>query len=482
MPTTISLTFPLGRYHATPWNRAANDGASEWPPSPWRLLRGLISTWHLRWPGLPEADMDTIIASLLAAPAFRAPAVQSAQTRHYMPDFADTAGSRSTDLVLDSFLSVPSDQPVLVRWDADLQQSNREVLAKLCELLPYLGRSESVVSAQLLTEDPSVDESWWQPLDSEDIPHRLLAPTPATTRAELELTPTQVRKDRRALPPTSRLVSYRGPSATELSSVKLASDAPGVEAIRWRLMTRAPFLQRYGILATDVLRRSRTSGLDDQGFQVPPTLLGRDPKVGDQKGSMLHTGHRHAHWLWMAGEDQRLVEDLVLWMPEADLPPDTAVQMMRRSRFGDKLPYHPRGFRTGLLQVTALGTLGQVAPEIAAASSVWRTRTPYLPQRHRGHKTWQRWIFQDVARECQYRGHPEPTDVHMMDDRQLRAAAHAPGTPTIREYRRYRMTEDMSKRRDGAWLEITFDQPVSGPLCLGKLSHFGFGLFVPVAN
>jgi len=37
----ISFKFPAGRYHATPWGRHVNEGAVEWPPSPWRILRAL---------------------------------------------------------------------------------------------------------------------------------------------------------------------------------------------------------------------------------------------------------------------------------------------------------------------------------------------------------------------------------------------------------------------------------------------------------
>ena len=32
--TTIELTFPAGRYHATPWGRHVNEGAVEWPLLP----------------------------------------------------------------------------------------------------------------------------------------------------------------------------------------------------------------------------------------------------------------------------------------------------------------------------------------------------------------------------------------------------------------------------------------------------------------
>jgi CRISPR-associated protein Csb2 len=46
--TTLAICFPAGRYHANPWDRAVNEGATEWPPSPWRILRALVATWHTR--------------------------------------------------------------------------------------------------------------------------------------------------------------------------------------------------------------------------------------------------------------------------------------------------------------------------------------------------------------------------------------------------------------------------------------------------
>ena len=46
--TVLELRFPAGRFHSTPWGRHVNEGAIEWPPSPWRLLRSLIATWYLK--------------------------------------------------------------------------------------------------------------------------------------------------------------------------------------------------------------------------------------------------------------------------------------------------------------------------------------------------------------------------------------------------------------------------------------------------
>ena len=37
----IKFTFTANRYHATQWGRHVNEGVPEWPPSPWRILRGI---------------------------------------------------------------------------------------------------------------------------------------------------------------------------------------------------------------------------------------------------------------------------------------------------------------------------------------------------------------------------------------------------------------------------------------------------------
>ena len=54
MSLRVSISFPLGRYHATPGDRHVNEGAIEWPPSPWRLVRALVAVWHDRCPELSE--------------------------------------------------------------------------------------------------------------------------------------------------------------------------------------------------------------------------------------------------------------------------------------------------------------------------------------------------------------------------------------------------------------------------------------------
>lgn len=61
----ISFTFLAGRYHATPWGRHVNEGAVEWPPSPWRILRALVAVWKRTVPELAREQVEPILRALV---------------------------------------------------------------------------------------------------------------------------------------------------------------------------------------------------------------------------------------------------------------------------------------------------------------------------------------------------------------------------------------------------------------------------------
>src|SRR3984893_8958813 len=85
MSVILKLTFPAGRYHATPWGRHVNEGVPEWPPSPWRLLRALVAVWKRTCADLSQAQVQRMLEPLTQNPFFRLPACRVAHTRHYMP-------------------------------------------------------------------------------------------------------------------------------------------------------------------------------------------------------------------------------------------------------------------------------------------------------------------------------------------------------------------------------------------------------------
>ena len=142
--TVVAVKFPLGRYHATPWDASVNEGRVEWPPSPWRILRALVSTFKTRLSHLPEEQVTQLFNRLVEEPpSYQLPPFGKAHTRHYMP----TAKKRS--MAFDPFLSVSPDRELFVEFTHRADREERKLLAALLEAMPYLGRADSVCHARL---------------------------------------------------------------------------------------------------------------------------------------------------------------------------------------------------------------------------------------------------------------------------------------------------------------------------------------------
>src|SRR5262249_12091135 len=114
MPVTIQLSFPGGRYHATPWGRHVNEGVPEWPPSPWRLLRALVAVLKRTCPSVSKTQVRDLLEPLPHPPGFRLPPHRVAHTRHYMP--WEKKGPADRTLVFDTFVSVNRREPIFVGW------------------------------------------------------------------------------------------------------------------------------------------------------------------------------------------------------------------------------------------------------------------------------------------------------------------------------------------------------------------------------
>ena len=140
--------------------------------------------------------------------------------------------------------------------------------------------------------------------------------------------------------------------------------------------------------------------------------------------------------------------------------------------------YDIRGFPEVELLFQAAGPVEQVAPELCGPARRWRSLTPYLPVRHRKRESLDEYLAADVAAELGYR----PQFGTCRRRRSPAWTRSRDAGPVGEEFRRYRMTEDMSQSRPGLGLRLEFAEPVTGPLLLGQLSHFGYGIFVPDAE
>ena len=146
----LEFRFPGGRFHASPWARHINEGAVEWPPSPWRLCRALIATGfnRLGWssPDAIPVEARGLFDKLASAlPAFELPPASAAHTRHYMPK----EKGEGTELIFDTFAHVGREAVLRVFWPVELDAAETALLRELLQSMPYLGRAESLVEATL---------------------------------------------------------------------------------------------------------------------------------------------------------------------------------------------------------------------------------------------------------------------------------------------------------------------------------------------
>jgi len=468
MPITIAVRFPLGRYHATPWDRSVNEGAVEWPPSPWRLLRALVATWYTRWPDLPALVLDGLLDALGEPPAYWTPAAQPGHTRHYLPDIEHKSGETgNTDLTLDPYLRIDGGAELLVRWNADVTAEQRDTLAKLVELIPYLGRADSVCQARLLDSDPDPDGTWWTPGSGAGDSARLLAPALPVHRPVLEMTTVEVRNQRRTVPAGTRWVAYTRVADTTTRARRQRRDPiTDVEAVRFAVVSNAPFKASHGVLLADEVHR-----------RVARELNGEDTRLFGSNGAS--TDHQHAHWVPIPDGPERgaRLTGLVVWVPQGLTAREVAaiVAVSTKSLSGSTGDggYEWKGFPPTRLLLQTAGRIADAAPELHAPTRQWRSLTPYLPVQHRKrNKSLDAYLHTDVRAELGYRGLPEAavSGLHAGDQLTDRWAL---------EFRRYRRTERITHARPGLGLTLEFAEPVAGPLLLGQLSHFGYGVFAP---
>jgi CRISPR-associated protein Csb2 len=413
--------------------------------------------------------MDGLLDDLADPPSYRTPPSRAGHTRHYLPDLSHSkAETGNTDLTLDPFLSIPRDAELLIRWDKSISSERLEVLAKLAELLPYLGRAESLCEARLAEEDVVPDETWWHPEASAgDRRTRLLAANRPLDRSVLEATTGSIRKQRRTVPPGTRWVSYGANAPVQAPRRRPAAARGDVTAVRFAVAGRAPMMATHGVLLADEAHRQIGHMLEGAG--IPDD---RRKQVMGTKGAS--SNHRHAHWVPIS--EDGIVRSLVVWVPEGlrteEVGAMLSLQNMSGKRGGED-GYELRGFPKVQTLFQAAGKIEQVAPELCGPASRWRTVTPYLPVRHQKQReSYEEHLVADVAAELRYRGRADAALARVEPDPRL-------GAQTVNQYRRYRPKEKLRESRPGIGLILEFDNPVTGPLILGQLSHFGFGIFQP---
>ncbi len=531
MPTLAEFRFLAGRLHTTPWGSHVNEGVVEWPPSPWRLLRALLATWHLKATDqIPPPVLRSLVCQLASKPPrYQLPDASTGHTRHYMP-FKEGKNEKTTK-IFDTFVVVGKDTPLLVCWDVELAPVERLALDTLLTRLAYLGRAESLIEAQLLPAEeiarfradvvPIVAD---HATDSDADYIRLLTPlSEATYEAWFtDLTRTLIQtasassagkraKSKKASapiapenlfaalhadtgelqatgwlgePPGSRLLYYTRPADS------LDAKPPTNRQRKASYPGRLPTVARYAIASNVLPRITASLSVSERVHQAllsrfkvsapPPVLLGRDTN-----GQPL-TGHAHAHVFCESRGNENTISHVSVYASSGF---DAEAQRALRN-LGRIWGHGGHDIELVLIDLGWPETFSDSA--LFKPAKTWESLTPFVPTRHP--KTYRdgrpkmspeglqidspeheirRWLSQHIAAASG--GIELPTKIESLS------------APTING-RPLRWHDFNTQRHQGGGtrahqpargFRLTFAKEVSGPIALGYASHFGLGLFVP---
>ncbi|MCB9389531.1 MAG: type I-U CRISPR-associated protein Cas5/Cas6 [Acidimicrobiia bacterium] len=529
MSTELEFFFPFGRYHATSWDRAANDGSVEWPPAPWRILRALYACWANheleRTDGIAEEEMLGVLGKLAVPPTMVTAPVDEAHTRHYMPSASHRTTNRSagTDRIIDSFAVVPAARgpkprsALKVSWPVELSAPERDRLAAAAGSIGYLGRAESTCWAVLVDEMRAASapaglnhrglagERRWEARPAElsaspsDVSVMLDGAVADVDEASL-LTPdigsgfkpehllatvAKVRiADRRAMPVGSKFVRYWAKPA---GGSRLRSRKPvtgdRVESLRWVLDPATRPSATLGLAYAELLRaRSKKvlEGADDTRSDVH-LIVGH--RAGDEQPAH---GHRHAHFLFLDEDRDGLIDHATLWVPDG-LSPSSAAKLLKRVSGVGSDDGGPA--RRVNMRFLSAGPLQTVTPWLIGPSTVWATNTPFCVPRFQKRETTEQFVANAIERELASRG-IDTSVVSISISGQRDTPDHRfPMRDLPVRFRRHRSKRRRGPQRDGHErghfarnpfaVRVEFGSAVTGPLVLGHYSHFGLGVFFP---
>lgn len=501
----ISLRFLVGRFHATPWGRHVNEGAVEYPPSPWRLLRTLVATFYRARPtSITEEQLKRILVALASAPpAFYLPSAGVAHTRHYdvangSLKFLDTFLVTDVEKKGDLAAKVrETDNSIIWLWqDATLGADDRAALGALLRAMNTFGRAESWCEAELLKTTDKKPNCRLFELTAEATgvrgvePVRVLAPQPrAWADGELlealTIETSAMRKGKRLEPSGTAWMTYTRPlnllSTHAAAPRRREKNRPPVTVVRFALDSKVLPRVEDTLPFCELVRRAVIWWSKQVAPERHSELI--NGKAAD--GARLK-GHRHAHFIATDEDKDGKLDHLTIalpYNPEGFSPEDIeAITRLQKIKWKDRnYPIYTR--------LTGLGNTAQFikqasvpnAPRILRPARRWRSITPFVLPRFatRGAGKGARprdTPIEQLKREAALRGLPEVTDYKPLDRREF-------------AMRPLRWFEFKTRRMNGmtgygvAGFEIEFAEEVKNiPLALGFGCHFGLGLFEPVLD
>ena len=503
MKIFIEQTFPLGRFHATPWKVFPyDDPHGEWPPSPWRLLRAVIArSYQLeREIGAPNDDVRKQLVQAFAQssiswhlPEFtwRGPGLRQYQPAKFekVPAGNKEPGKmtyKKTKVQDNFWLTSPDVKPIL--WRLESEQwllPVQKLLADCLDRMTYFGRVESLTSIRLLDREPihsSANCSLTETRSETSVP--VLCPRADATLDQILKTTDDkaiadsteppgavwkfaIRPQRPAAKPTPMIQPQR------ISPVRLIQFAIGSQV--------APTADSIVVLTHQFRGRTIRAFLGDswknvrkagnvESLNAVSLLSGKDAD-----GEAIR-GHRHAYYgIWFDPKTKRPAR-LLVWRRKIPFKPkeQKALLVAAESPIGiifkksdkpdpwtihlvplDSAIHPPRGF------------------DFKTLFHSWQSEIPYVPPRHvfnrRGEVKPGESVPAQIGQELDSLGLPKRR-IDFDHNKSRWIKVHQP---------RAERGDATNAAKRGFDVKLTFESSVTGPLALGHSCHFGLGLFVP---
>jgi CRISPR-associated protein Csb2 len=478
----VEIDFITGRFHATPWGRHVNEGEPEWPPSPYRLLRGLVDTWLRKRADWKPERVEPILRTLAeAAPEFYLPSARSAHTRSYLSENKpDPTGKQK---VFDAFV-LPAG-PVHVLWaDKQLSASQSSDLGELLELMNYLGRSESWVKARLIETPtsipnclPSDETSAQQDTILVACPTSVITPMiekiPSSEVSSVESSPwldalcwTTDKQSSLGftLPPVLHMRAYGRPrdcfQGTMKKSQRLRTSQ--VQTVLYALDSKVPPLLTETLEVAERFRRIVMGchrKLLDSNF-ISPNFSG---KTAD--GSPLR-GHKHCYFLPLDLNRDGKLDHFAVTCNKAFT--QTELAALDRVRQVWQRKNKPE---VNCIPIVWADSPAQI--ECFRPSTIFESSTPYIPTHHhrKGRGNFSAWLVEHLAYDLERLGYPRPLRIDILSELPRK------GRPI--RWLEFRRNRKGSSPRQAFGFRLEFSEPVVGPIVAGYNAHFGLGLFLP---
>lgn len=471
--TVVQIEFQAN-YHAGVSVAHPNEKRIEFPPSPYRFTRSLVSVWHLKAQNLISREtlsrlVQTLIESRLT---YHLPDTTRGLTAGYESFSADAEGEKVT-LLYDPFLRLRG--PLELQWDVELGNDLREALQLLLNRLFYLGRSESLVRKAQIKDGPPKRPNC-VPYEAGDavVGDLFTLPTPwlgypvkkikeALAKQEevhlqygilelLEIAPATLRELKES--PVTQEVTYMH-MATPRMCKRRPKPRQSCNLASFRVL-RKTHISEFLALA-NLIHKRLTAGYQVKG--QTPLHEGLPIFSGKQDGVLLKD---HTHSRILPVLDARGFLQRVLVVAEQGFELD-AQQVLQNLYIGTR--------KGRLLQYEQLSSMADFKHPLLGKSKVWTSSTPFVSTLHRKNRVENGVVVgsaeYDLRRLLAQNGYPEPVSVTPLD---AEAWQNLPISRSL---------EDQGSVGDGrrTKFRIHFPEEVQGPLALGYNSHFGLGLF-----